>query len=221
MHQTNDLKNFFSEYGFDFLETIDYDIHCKGIQMFKNYYGVCPSILFDVGANAGSFIRAVKDTLKEYKVYAFEPHPVLCEYITQKHPDVTVVNACCGEINGVVNINIPDTSVVISSILDRPVFKELTSQTIHKREVPCVRIDTYCKENNIDSIDYIKIDVEGYEYRVMLGLDEMFKAKKITCGHFEILVQELHPLDDIYNYLKTHGYKLDHSISNADTFFYK
>jgi FkbM family methyltransferase len=219
MHDSK-LNNFFSEYGFEFLETIDYQIHHRALSKFKDMYGKSTGVIFDIGANAGSFIRAAKDVLTDIELHAFEPHPVLSDYISNKHIEVAVNNACCGDSDGEISINIPDTSVVISSILDRPVFKELSSQTIHKHISKCFKIDTYCKLKNIKEIDYIKIDVEGYEYRVMLGMEELLKENKIKCGHFEILVQELHPIEDIYNFLKKYNYKLDFSISDADAFFY-
>ena len=219
MHDTK-FNNFFTEYGFEFLETIDYNIHIKALEKYKNKYNKNDGVFFDIGANAGSFIRAVKHSLTSPVIHAFEPHPVLYKYIYEKHPEVIVNNACCGDISGEVVLNIPNTSVVISSILDRPVFKELTAQTIHKHTSKCETLDEYCAVNGIGNIDYIKIDVEGYEYNVMLGMENLLKENRVKCGHFEILVQELHPIENIYNLLKKYNYKIEFDISDADAFFY-
>lgn len=214
------FNNFFSEYGFEFLETIDYNIHVTALNKFKEIFNRDNGVVFDIGANAGSFIRATKSVLTDTKIHAFEPHPVLCDYLISKYPDVKVNNTCCGDKDETLYINIPDTSIVISSVLDRPVFKELKSQTIHKHAVKSQTLDTYCKEHNIESIDYIKIDVEGYEFRVMQGMENLLKNNRVTCGHFEILVQELHPIEEVYTFLKKYNYKIDFNISNADAFFY-
>ena len=38
-------------------------------------------------------------------------------------------------------------------------------------------LDDFIKENNIDKIDYLKIDVEGAEYRVLEGLIKNLELK--------------------------------------------
>ena len=39
----------------------------------------------------------------------------------------------------------------------------------HEINVPVVTLDSYCKEENITEIDFIKIDVEGFEKEVFDG----------------------------------------------------
>ena len=45
--------------------------------------------------------------------------------------------------------------------------------------------DEYCDEHSIDSVDFLKIDVEGAEFRVMKGFSERLSAQKIHCMQFE------------------------------------
>ena len=42
-------------------------------------------------------------------------------------------------------------------------------QTLKKKVMETTTLDDFIKENNIDKIDYLKIDVEGAEYRVLEG----------------------------------------------------
>ena len=46
-------------------------------------------------------------------------------------------------------------------------------------------IDEYCKEHSIDSIDFVKIDTEGYDYKVLLGAKDMLKQNRIKYIQFE------------------------------------
>jgi FkbM family methyltransferase len=46
-------------------------------------------------------------------------------------------------------------------------------------------VDTYCKEHNIGCIDFIKIDTEGYDYKVLLGAKDLLESTKIKHIQFE------------------------------------
>ena len=45
--------------------------------------------------------------------------------------------------------------------------------------------DKYCEEHHIAAVDFVKIDVEGAEYRVMKGLSDRLREGKIHCLQFE------------------------------------
>jgi len=46
-------------------------------------------------------------------------------------------------------------------------------------------IDAYCKEHDIDCIDFVKIDTEGYDYKVLLGAKDLLESSKIKYIQFE------------------------------------
>jgi FkbM family methyltransferase len=131
-------------------------------------------------------------------------------------------NYCLGNINGNIDIYIPQWSVGLSSIINRPVFSNL-NQEINKINVECKTLDTYCKENKIDMIDFVKIDVEGAEKCIFEGAIELLHNKKIKCGIFEI-GQTLYDANthenEICDMLMRYGYMINKNISNADYVFY-
>lgn len=45
--------------------------------------------------------------------------------------------------------------------------------------VPCKTIKTICTDNNITSLDMVKIDVEGATYEILEGMGDMLKTIKI------------------------------------------
>jgi FkbM family methyltransferase len=46
-------------------------------------------------------------------------------------------------------------------------------------------LDAFCAERGIEAIDYLKIDVEGAEYRVLKGARALLEADRIACIQFE------------------------------------
>ena len=86
---------------------------------------------------------------------------------------------CLTDNIGTVDITFPQWSVGLSSIINRPVFNKLKSegQKFKTINVKCDTIDNYCNINNIENIDFIKIDVEGAEKMVLDGANNMLKNK--------------------------------------------
>ena len=85
-------------------------------------------------------------------------------------------------------------------------------ELIPEGTVKVTTIDEIVRSRGLDKIDMLKIDVEGFEYEVLLGCLESFKEKKI-----KKIICEIHPLflegklieeDEIYTLLKNHGFSL-------------
>jgi FkbM family methyltransferase len=77
-------------------------------------------------------------------------------------------------------------------------------------------IDQFCIENNIDFIDFLKIDVEGHELEVLHGASQMINNKKIGVLQFEFNVCNIFSrvfLKDFYDFLK--GYKIYRLDTNS------
>lgn len=58
-----------------------------------------------------------------------------------------------------------------------------------------VRLDSFCRENHIEQIDFIKMDVEGYEGQVLSGASDMLQEKKVK----KLAVTTYHRLEDEKN----------------------
>jgi FkbM family methyltransferase len=41
------------------------------------------------------------------------------------------------------------------------------------KSVPCIRLDSFCKNNSIEQIDFLHVDVEGAEHRVAQGFGDI------------------------------------------------
>ena len=52
-------------------------------------------------------------------------------------------------------------------------------------EAPVTTLDQFCSDRRVDHIDYLKIDVEGAEHRVLNGASALLQANRIDCIQFE------------------------------------
>lgn len=78
--------------------------------------------------------------------------------------------------------------------------------------VDCSRLDDWIRVHNIDSIDFMKIDVEGFELKVIGGSTDMFARGIVKLALFEAGLGSLNqcntPLSDIISEMNAFGYEL-------------
>tara|TARA_A100001037_G_scaffold289234_1_gene300764 strand:- start:51 stop:881 length:831 start_codon:yes stop_codon:yes gene_type:complete len=79
-------------------------------------------------------------------------------------------------------------------------------------EIDVTTVDQIIKSNNLEKIDLLKIDVEGFEYDVLLGCKSAFeqdKIKKIICEiHSDFLKAKNFDEEQIYTLLKSSGFEI-------------
>jgi len=100
----------------------------------------------------------------------------------------------------------PGQRHVLSSFYIREDFK---SEPLNLKEVECKKLDTLIEEIKLEKIDYLKIDTEGAEYKILLGAKKLLDQKKITFIQFEygLTDGDIPSVDLIMNLLSDYGYK--------------
>jgi FkbM family methyltransferase len=161
-----------------------------------------PDMTFiDVGACVGDYTLHVAKILKKGKVVSFEPHPDAFKWLSLslkengfKH--VHLVNAAVGE----------ESKMTCLYLGKRPGWSSVTHRwdESKKVEVPLVTLDDYLEHQ--ERVDFIKIDTEGSENRVLEG------ASKIIKRHRPKILVETHPgiggdVEETRRILQSHGYK--------------
>ena len=79
-------------------------------------------------------------------------------------------------------------------------------------KVKTTTIDSYCKKNNVESIDILKIDVQGNELKVLHGAKRMLKEKRVKLIFTEISIapnyKEQSEIDEVIKLLRENEYKI-------------
>ena len=140
----------------------------NNMNLFKMLLGNYGGNFLDVGANIGAYSLVAAES-KRAVIYAFEPHPeayhLLTRNICLNHCDnVTPVNRAVSDSAGLVpfsdNPELSLNHLISSSFYGQNVIR-----------VQSVSLDLFCREERIIP-NYVKVDVEGYEYLVIRGLKE-------------------------------------------------
>jgi FkbM family methyltransferase len=85
-------------------------------------------------------------------------------------------------------------------------------------KVKCIDIDTYCKENNIDKVDMILIDIEGGELKAFQGaINTLKNVSYIIAEVQDVQRNENTPLrKDINDFLKQYNFKEMYTTCNLE-----
>lgn len=219
------IERVFEEHSFGSLNNIDAPIFIQAFIFFLKKYGYTgKGAIFDVGCNAGSLVKVCEFFQIRENIHCFEPHPILQQATKDVYPYIIMNPYCLSNKNGCVDFYLPTYSVVCSSMIQRPVFKLMEKdQTVLQMTVESKTIDTYCLENGIQEIDFLKIDVEGAEKMVLEGAKGFLKQKKIKCGIFEVgsTLQDANTSEDeIVKLLEGYGYVVNRNFDQSNYLFH-
>lgn len=145
-------------------------------------------LVLDVGANIGNYSNSILEINHEVTVLAFEPHPNTYKKLTANvsSKKFEAFNVGVGNTKGILELydyNTNDGSQHAS--LYKDVIKDLHKGNPISHSVEIIKLDDFLKSKNINNIDLLKIDTEGNEYNVLLGVKSFLDAKKINAIHFE------------------------------------
>lgn len=174
-------------------------------------------VIFDVGANVGDFTECVLAHQPWAIIHAFEPVPKAFELFRRKfhdYKDIYYRNVALGSKQGQKLINVSHF-VEASSFLENG---SLLSNRVYGidftvTETLPVEVETmtsYCRQNSINRIKLLKLDVQGYELEVLKGAEAVLDSVQFI--YAEAQFQELYengPLfQDLYVFLHQRQFEL-------------
>ena len=169
--------------------------------------------VIDIGAHEGEFAVMIRDLLPAAEVICFEPLQLEFQQLQQKlgsKPDFRAFNYALGESNESVdmwrNEFSQSSSLLPMTKLHKEAFPESARESVEQVEVR--RLDDVLDPAELQPEILVKIDVQGFEDKVLAGAPRMLaKAKAVI---LEVSFRELYhgqPLfDDIYERLRKQGF---------------
>lgn len=144
--------------------------------------------VIDVGANVGNYSKEILDIAPHLNLFAFEPHPKTYKALVEsiKSENFTAVNAAVGSENGELSLyDYSDKDGSEHASLYKDVIENIHKAHAVEHKVKVIRLGDFLSDNNIDFVDFLKIDTEGNELAVLSGMTEFIIRNKIGIIHFE------------------------------------
>lgn len=172
-----------------------HDGDCNGDMMTNGEYRLLgqflpgSSVIFDIGAHVGEWTNHALAINPHLQIHCFEPGKDNFEKLTANVKSAQVVcnffglSSSRGERSFFIYRDAPG----LNSLYQRRGLEDGWGlATTH--EIETVQLDTlenYCRDRNIQKIDFMKVDVEGHELEVFKGGVSLFREGRVRAIQFE------------------------------------
>ena len=201
------------------LSLFDYSYQKKWIKFLKENKYNNFKLLIDIGAHKGESIKLFSKNFIIKKIISFEASPINFEYLKKKIKDnkqgynnteIVLENIALGAEEKIIEFNQFNES---SSSTIKEIDKESkyykrkfrlinflnNKETYQKIKIKISKLKEYIEKNNIKKIDFMKIDTEGYEFEILLGLENKIKLVDIIMfeHHYDNMIKKGYTFEDI------------------------
>lgn len=143
-------------------------------------------VVFDVGANTGQTLREMLHYFPRSSIYSFEPVSASFQTLARRYggrPNVKLVQKALGECAGLARIPLHGDSELNTLVAEHPRMHDLTGES---EDITVDTIDSFCASEGIESIDILKLDVQGWELKAIRGAAEMVRSGRIRLVFSEV-----------------------------------
>jgi len=183
-------------------------------------------IVFDLGANRGNTVAQYRKLFPAAVIHAFEPIPQLASHLRGRFAsdDNVKVHQCAvsnktGGSTFHVNSAIDTSSLLSSPQQSTPSSYRPLMNTTSMLSVDTITLDEACVREGIESIDILKMDVQGAELPALEGAKVLLSNHRIQMIYTELFFQPFYqdqPLfGDVAAHLGCHGYVLHNAYNLA------
>lgn len=212
---TEKVKSVLANHGIE----LQYILTERFVEAIKREYGDKePEVILDIGSRDLDQSIELRSAFPNSRIVAFEPNPnqrKLCEE-RAKIFNIEFVPCAISDVEGSADFWVMDFNEGGSSLL-KPINVPWSTNISNTVVVPCRRIDNVLKELEIDHVDCVWMDVQGFELKALHGFGSYLDKVKVI--HTEASPNpnyEGHvPMNDLVEYLVENQFELDFMPSRA------
>ena len=180
-------------------------------------------IFFDVGADVGNFSVffeniLIKNNFKNAEFHLFEPNKTTFNGLKNRFQKSNYVinNFALGASRDTKDFNVAKDSVMSSFYKFNKEFEKLySSKDVKVERTKIITLDEYIQENNIEKIDFLKIDTQSYNTKVIEGASGSIKNNIIKIIYSEICLGKTYENNETF-YMMEECLKDNYSLFGID-----
>lgn len=168
-----------------------HDFNINGEKAVMQHFLKPENVVFDVGANRGEWSQLALEKAPTIRLFSFEPLPVVFENLKMRFlsfDNVYPFNFAFSDEQGKATFYYYTQFSELSGFHDRPVLREVLGEQFSTPEAISVSLETldyFCSSYSISGIDFLKIDTEGAEWKVLNGAKNLLMNHRIHFIQFE------------------------------------
>jgi FkbM family methyltransferase len=136
-------------------------------------------IIFDVGANTGQTTRGLIQYFPNAHIYCFEPVASTFAKLRKNYwqnARIHPVQQALGNQFEQISIELHNDSELNTLVANSPRLEDLSGET---EAVQVITIDQFCRDAKLSHIDVLKMDVQGWEVKVLSGASTLLSQNKV------------------------------------------
>lgn len=158
-------------------------------ERFLSKLEVEPKVIFEVGARYGDETIKLSETFKNSKIYSFECNPNtinICKNKLKYYNNITFINKGLGHDNN----KLPFYSYTQSNDGASSFYKRIDGDTTQEITgyIEITKISDIMNHYNLENIDLLCMDVQGFELNVLKGAEKYLEKVKY------IIMEEPNPI---------------------------
>ncbi len=185
-------------------------------------------VLFDIGAHKGESIDLFLKNFNINKIYSFESSPINFKILKSNLPklkkkftreSINIENLTLGSESKdgfLKQIDESSSSTLNNINIESKYFKRKQSLVYSSKKklffneikIKISTLENYIAQNNIDTIHFMKIDTEGYEYEILKGLGKKFNKVKLIMfeHHYHDMLEKRYTFSDMHKLLSENNF---------------
>jgi FkbM family methyltransferase len=180
------------------------------------------SVIMDVGANVGFMTYQFQKRFPNAHIYCFEPNPNVYNTLMQSYKDDTHIHCypmAVGDVSGELTFNI-NANTGTSSFLYPTAYHRAhqARKILSQQSVPVITLDDFALQQNITHIDILKLDIEGYELKALLGASCLLSEQNIDVIYSEVNIVRSYDGQVLFHELTKFLEGLDYHLFNIEGF---
>lgn len=188
--------------------------HIDSLELLELLRDKPPKVIYDIGANVGTWTLLAKVIFSEAQVHAFEP---LAKHVAgfknikgsvgsiHLHP-VALGNTKATQVMQVASFSDASSLVEMGSRM----AEDFKVNKAGEETVAVERLDDYAAANGLPAPDLLKLDVQGYELEVFRGAERCLHRARAVIS--EVSFVEFYPkqcrFEDVVTFLAEHGFRV-------------
>lgn len=136
--------------------------------------------MLDVGSFTGIESVMFTDRIPNVFIHAFEPNPESLMNVLRCTEDVNNIKVhelAMSNFNGESTFFVTNENIGASSLLEPSILLK-TGPVSEEIKVKVKTIESWAKENSVDKVDFIWMDVQGSELNVLMGMGDLLNTLK-------------------------------------------
>lgn len=161
------------------------DVNETGEVWLRHAVAARCSTFVDAGANVGEWLAqiALEKGDQPFRAIAYEPSASAFEQLSARFASdarVTLRPCAVGDVDGELEFFEEQAAGKGSSLL-----AGFSTMQTAKRSVRAVRLDDEIAAAGWDRVDFLKVDAEGYDLRVLVGAHQLLQQQRVGVVQFE------------------------------------